>query len=179
VKILYTAAEIAQAIERLAREIARDHAGQPLVLLGVLKGAIVTTVDLARALAALPDGPSQIFVDFISVGSYGNSTQSSGSVRLRMDSAVSLQGQNVVLVEDIVDTGLTLEYLQALFEERGAAGVRTCVLFDKPARRKAAVPLDYAGLCVPDAFVVGYGLDYQEMYRNLPYLAVLETHQES
>ena len=168
---IYGAREIAAAVDRLAREIARDHAGEPLVMLGVLKGALYVTADLARKLSEIPDGPSEIFVDYISVASYGASTQSSGTVRLLMDSERPIAGKRVLIVEDVADNGLTLAFLQAFLRERGPASLRTCVLLDKPARRQVAVPLDYIGLPCPDAFVVGYGLDYQEKYRNLPYLA--------
>lgn len=172
---LYSAAAIAATVARLAAEITADHAGQPLVLLGVLKGALYLTVDLARALAGTMGGPSEIVVDYLCAASYGSSTRSSGQVRLLLDAAVPVTGRNVVLVEDIVDEGLTLQYLQALLKARGPARLRTCVLFDKPARRKVEVGLDYVGLPAPDAFVVGYGLDYQELYRNLPYLAELRS----
>lgn len=172
-RVLFTPEEIATAIERLARQIAEDHAGKPLVLLGVLKGALHVVTDLARAIARIPDGPSDIFVDYLCVSSYGNSTRSSGEVRMLKDTAEPLTGRQVVVVEDIVDNGLTLAYLQALLEERNPASLRSCVLFDKPYRRRVDVPVEYVGLQCPDEFVVGYGLDYQELYRNLPYLAQL------
>jgi hypoxanthine phosphoribosyltransferase len=170
---IYGPEEISAAVTRLAERIADDYSGRPLLLLGVLKGALYLTVDLGRALAALPNGPSEIFIDFVSVSSYGMSDRSSGSVRLLMDAEVPLEGRNVLIVEDLADNGLTLSFLQAFLERRGLASLRTCVLFDKPARRKVEIPLHYVGLSSPDAFVVGYGLDYQELYRNLPYLAEL------
>lgn len=172
-RVLYTADEIAEAVARLAGQIAEDHAGKPLLLLGVLKGALHVVTDLARALARVPNGPSQIFVDYLCVSSYGNSTRSSGEVRLLKDTVEPLTGRQVVIVEDIVDNGLTLSYLQALLRERNPASLRSCVLFDKPYRRRVDVPVEYVGLQCPDEFVVGYGLDYQELYRNLPYLAQL------
>lgn len=172
-RVLYTADEIAEAVARLAGQIAEDHAGKPLLLLGVLKGALHVVTDLARALARVPNGPSQIFVDYLCVSSYGNSTRSSGEVRLLKDTVEPLTGRQVVIVEDIVDNGLTLSYLQALLRERHPASLRSCVLFDKPYRRRVDVPVEYVGLQCPDEFVVGYGLDYQELYRNLPYLAQL------
>lgn len=175
---LYTSEEIALAVERLAGEVAADHAGQPLVLLGVLKGALYLTVDLARALSRQAESPSEIIVDYVSVASYGSGGRARGEVRLLMDAAVPVSGRNVVIVEDIADNGLTLEFLQAFLQERQPARLRTCVLFDKPARRQVAIPLDYVGLPVPDAFVIGYGLDYQELYRNLPYLAELGLPDE-
>ena len=172
-RTLYTREEIATAIERLAGAIAADHAGQPLLLLGVLKGALYVVVDLARAIAQVPDGPSEIYIDYLCVSSYGNATRSSGEVRMLRDTGSPVTGRNVVIVEDIVDNGLTLEYLQALLRGRNPAHLRSCVLLDKPYHRLVDVPIEYVGLRSPDAFVVGYGLDYQELFRNLPYLAQL------
>ena len=172
-KQLLSAEAIAEAVARLARRIAEDLSGKPLLLLGVLKGALYVTVDLARALAEIPDGPSEIIVDFVSVTSYGNATESSGQVRLLMDSSVPVAGRNVLILDDVADGGLTLQALQTLLQGREPASLRTAVLFDKPARRVADVRLDYVGLQLPDAFVVGYGLDYQEKYRTLAYLAEL------
>ena len=174
-KTLFTAAEIAAAIERLAGEIARDYAGKPLLVLGVLKGALHVTVDLVRALSRVPDGPSRIELDFIVVSSYGNSTRSSGEVRLLKDTSEKIAGRNVLVIEDIIDNGLTLQYLRSLLSGREPASLRSCVLFDKPYNRRVEVPVDYVGLVAPDVFVVGYGLDYQENYRNLPYLAQLQS----
>jgi hypoxanthine phosphoribosyltransferase len=170
---LFGADEIAHAIERLAGEIVRDYSRKPLTLVGVLKGALYVTADLARAISALPDGPSEIAIDYLCVSSYGNATRSSGEVRLLKDISEPVGGSNIVIVEDIIDNGLTLEYLRALLGERKPASLRACVLFDKPYHRTVDVPLEYVGLRVPDAFVVGYGLDYQELFRNLPYLAQL------
>ena len=174
-KTLFTSAEIDAAIERLAREIARDYAGKPLLVLGVLKGALYVTVDLVRALSRLPDGPSRIELDFIVVSSYGNSSRSSGEVRLLKDTSEKIGGRNVLVVEDIIDNGLTLQYLRSLLWGREPASLKSCVLFDKPYHRQVEVPVDYVGLVAPDLFVVGYGLDYQENYRNLPYLAQLQS----
>ncbi len=171
---IYSAEEIAAAIERLAGRIAADFTGQPLLLLGVLKGALYVVTDLARAIALVPDGPSEIVVDYLCVSSYGNATRTSGEVRLLKDTTATVTGKNVVIVEDIVDNGLTLEYLSALLAERGPARLASCVLFDKPYHRRVDVALNYVGLRCPDEFVVGYGLDYQELFRNLPYLAQLQ-----
>lgn len=172
---LFTQDEIAAAIRRLAKQIAEDHRGQPLMLLGVLKGALYAVSDLARAIAGVPDGPSEIVLDYMCVSSYGNSTRSSGEVRILKDTSRPVTGRAVVIVEDIVDNGLTLQYLRALLEERNPASLRSCVLFDKPYRRRVDVPVEYIGLRSPDEFVVGYGLDYQELFRNLPYLAQLRS----
>jgi len=172
-RALFSQAEIAAAIERLAQAIVRDHRRMPLMLVGVLKGALYVAADLARAISAIPDGPSEIGVDYMCVSSYGNASRSSGEVRLLKDLTEPVAGRNVVIVEDIVDNGLTLEYLRALLGERHPASLRACVLFDKPYHRTVQVPVEYVGLRAPDEFVVGYGLDYQELFRNLPYLAQL------
>jgi hypoxanthine phosphoribosyltransferase len=174
---LHSAAEIQAAVLRLAAKIADDYRGQPLVLLGVLKGALYFTVDLSRALAERPAGPSEILVDYVCVVSYGRLGQSSGQVKLLLPESVPLEGRHVVIGDDIADNGLTLSFLGALLKERRPAGVRTCVLFNKPSRRQVDVPLDYVGLTVPDTFVVGYGLDYQERYRSLPYVAELKLQE--
>ncbi|MGB8796491.1 MAG: hypoxanthine phosphoribosyltransferase [Candidatus Aquilonibacter sp.] len=170
---LFSSAEIAAAIERLANEIVADHRRLPLTLVGVLKGALYVAADLARAISAIPDGPSEIRVDYICVSSYGNASRSSGEVRLLKDLTDPVTDRHVVIVEDIVDNGLTLEYLRALLGERNPASLRACVLFDKPYHRLVEVAVEYVGLRAPDAFVVGYGLDYQELFRNLPFLAQL------
>jgi hypoxanthine phosphoribosyltransferase len=170
---LFGADAIASAIERLAGEIVRDYRNAPLTLVGVLKGALYVTADLARAISALADGPSEIAIDYLCVSSYGNASRSSGEVRLLKDIGETVAGSNIVVVEDIIDNGLTLQYLRALLGERKPASLRACVLFDKPYHRTVEVPVEYVGLRVPDAFVVGYGLDYQELFRNLPYLAQL------
>jgi hypoxanthine phosphoribosyltransferase len=172
-RVLFSRQEIAAAIEALAKRIASDYAGRSLLMLGVLKGALHVATDLARAIATKPDGPSEIIVEYVCVSSYGNQTRSSGEVRLLKDTSVALGGRDILLVEDIVDNGLTLAYLRALFLGRKPASVRSCVLFDKPYHRRVDVPVEYIGLTTPDAFVVGYGLDYQELFRNLPYLAQL------
>ena len=174
-RTLFTATQIAGAIERLAESIASDFAGQPLLLIGVLKGALYVTVDLVRALSTVAGGPSEIYVDYIAVSSYGNQNRSSGEVRMLKDTTQNISGRNVVIVEDIVDNGLTLEYLQGLLAQREPRVLKSCVLFDKPYNRRVDVHVDYIGLTAPDAFVVGYGLDYQEAYRNLPYLAQLHS----
>ncbi|HVS45407.1 MAG TPA: hypoxanthine phosphoribosyltransferase [Verrucomicrobiae bacterium] len=174
-RTLFSEAEIAQAIERLAMRIAADYRGKPLLLLGVLKGALYVTVDLSRAIARIVDGPSEVCVDYLCVSSYGSATRSSGEVRMLKDTTHPVTGRNVVIVEDIIDNGLTLEYLQALLGGRNPASLASCVLFDKPYHRRVDVEVDYVGLVAPDEFVVGYGLDYQELFRNLPSLAQLRS----
>ncbi len=170
---LYGPNEIADAVERLARAMAADYRNRPLVLLGVLKGSLYFTVDLSRALAAI-GGPSEIFVDYVCVVSYGSLGQARGQVRLLLDQSTSVEGRHVVIVEDLADNGLTLDFLRTRLKEQRPASLSTCVLFNKPSRRALAITLDYVGLTVPDTFVVGYGLDYQERYRSLPYLAELK-----
>ncbi|GAC1306062.1 MAG: hypoxanthine phosphoribosyltransferase [Vulcanimicrobiaceae bacterium] len=167
----FDAATIALAVGRLAASIAEDSGGEPVTLVGVLKGALFLTADLARALPPSVDAR----IDFIAVSSYGDGDRSSGEVRLLKDTSESVEGKNVVIVEDIVDNGLTLEYLQGLLAGRKPASLRSCVLLDKPYRRSVSVAIDYIGLTAPDAFIVGYGLDYQEKYRQLPYLARLHN----
>jgi hypoxanthine phosphoribosyltransferase len=174
---IYQPEAIAAAVERLAGEIASDHARQPLLLLGVLKGALCLIADLARALAERADGPSEIMVDYMCVERYGKAGSSGGAATLVMDGSLPARDANVVLVDAIVDRGGTLAFLHALLRERGPANLRTCVLFDKPARRELDVPIEYRGLTVEDVFAIGYGLDYKEDYRNLPYLAELREDQ--
>jgi hypoxanthine phosphoribosyltransferase len=171
--VLISAAEVAAAIRRMAAEIARDYAGRSLVLVGVLKGAVFVTADLARALAEVPDGPTDVQLDFIAVSSYGNAHRSSGEVRLIQDTTHAIEGRNVVIVEDIIDNGHTLQYLRAMLGNRRPASLSAAVLLDKPYHRAVDVPVEYRGLTCPDSFVVGYGLDYQERYRTLPYVAQL------
>jgi hypoxanthine phosphoribosyltransferase len=174
---IVSAAAIGKTVERLADSIAADHRGKPLLLLGVLKGALLLTADLARALAAKSDGPSEIMVDYLCAQRYGSLGTSGGEVRLRMDCGLPVKGANVVLVDDVADNGRTIEYLQTLLRGRGPASLRTCVLFDKPARREVDVRIDYLGMEVPNVFIIGYGLDYKELYRNIPHLAELREGQ--
>jgi hypoxanthine phosphoribosyltransferase len=172
-RILITAEQLADANRRMAEEIARDYAGRSLVLIGVLKGALFVTADLARALAETPGGPTDVQLDFIAVSSYGNAHRSSGEVRLIQDTTHAIEGRHVLIVEDIIDNGHTLHYLRAMLQNRQPASIRAAVLLDKPYHRAVDVKVDYVGLTCPDEFVVGYGLDYQERYRTLPYLAKL------
>jgi len=171
--VVFSETAIAAAVRSLAGALAhdhvRDHADAPVVLVGVLKGALFFTADLARALPPALDAR----IDFLAVSSYGDGDRSSGEVRLLKDTSESIEGRHVVIVEDIVDNGLTLAYLQGLLASRRPASLRSCVLLNKPYRRKIDVTVDYVGLEAPDAFVVGYGLDYQERYRTLPYLGRL------
>jgi hypoxanthine phosphoribosyltransferase len=164
---LITADQIADRVRSLAEEIRRDHGGD-LHLVCVLKGAFVFMSDLIRAL------PGDTSIDFMACSSYGKSTKTSGEVRLTKDLDSGLEGRNVVIVEDIVDTGLTLTYLQDILRARGPKNLRTACLLSKPSRRQVDVTVDYIGFTIEDKFVVGYGLDFDEKYRNLPFIGVLD-----
>jgi hypoxanthine phosphoribosyltransferase len=173
--VIFSEAEIAAAIGRMAEAIACDYSGKTVVLLGVLKGALFVTADLARRVAVAASGSVEIRLDFLAVSSYGNAHRSSGEVRLIQDTSHSIEGKHVLIVEDIIDNGLTLRYLMTLLGGRAPASIRVAVLLDKPYNRRVDVPVDYVGMTCPDEFVVGYGLDYQERYRTLPYVAKLRS----
>jgi hypoxanthine phosphoribosyltransferase len=160
--------ELAARITALAQEIRQDLPTEQIHLICVLKGAFLFLGDLIRAL----DG--RVSIDFMACSSYGAGTSSSGEVRLSKDLDSRIEGRDVILVEDIVDTGLTLHYLQEILLTRGPRSLRTACLLSKPSRRKIDVKVDYIGFTIEDKFVVGYGLDYAEQYRNLPYIGVLE-----
>jgi len=167
-EILITASQIHARVAEIAAAIRRDITGG-VHLIAVLKGAFVFLADLARHM----DGP--VSFDFVAVSSYATGTTTSGEVRLLKDLDTALDGKNVVIVEDIVDTGLTLTYLQNILRARGPRTLRTACLLDKPSRRQVPVQLDYVGFSIDDRFVVGYGLDYNGEYRNLPHIAVLRS----
>src|SRR5690348_4216424 len=167
VKILIPRTRIRRRIQELAKQIRKDFPDEPLLLVGVLKGAVFFLSDLARRI------PGEVSMDFIAVSSYGNDTRSSGQVRLTKDLDASIEGKTVIVVEDILDTGMTLQYLLRILEQRKPKRLRVAVLLDKPERRIAAVQADYVGFSIPNEFVVGFGLDYAERYRNLPGVAVL------
>ncbi len=165
---LLTADEIQQRIKSLAEEIERDYPeGDEIHLVAVLKGGFMFMADLVRAMSA------RVTMDFMAVSSYGKETKSSGQVRVLKDLDSSLENRNIIIVEDIVDTGLTLAYLQDILKARAPKTVRTACLLSKPSRRQVDVKVDYIGFTIDDHFVVGYGLDFAEKYRNLPYIAVL------
>ena len=167
--VLIGTAELRARVETLAQEIRRDFgAGTPVHLVSVLKGAFIFLSDLVRTM----EGP--VTCDFIAVSSYGSGSTSSGEVRLTKDLDQSLEGKDVVIVEDIVDTGLTLAYLQQILIAREPRTLKTACLLSKPSRRKIDVRVDYIGFSIEDRFVVGYGLDYGERFRNLPYIGVFE-----
>lgn len=167
-RILLDSNVIAQRVHELGQIIEREYAGKDLLLVSVLKGSIVFMADLVRAISI----PHEI--DFMATSSYGSDTTSSGVVRILKDLNVSIQGRNVVLVEDIIDSGHTLTYLARLMQERQPATLRIMALLDKPSRREAPIEVQWVGFSIPNEFVVGYGLDYNELYRNLPYIGVLK-----
>jgi hypoxanthine phosphoribosyltransferase len=155
-------------IEELGVEISNDYAGRDLLLIGVLKGAVFFMADLMRNLTI----PCEI--DFMAISSYGDSTDSSGVVRILKDLDINIEGRDVLIVEDIIDSGLTLSYLMRNLEAREPASLEICALLTKPERREADVPVRYIGFEIPNRFVIGYGLDFAERYRNLPYVGVLD-----
>jgi hypoxanthine phosphoribosyltransferase len=172
-RIIFGPEEIAAAIRRMAAEIARDYAGRALTILAVLKGAHLVAADLGRAISEVDGAPWDIQLDFIAVSSYGNAHRSSGEVRLVQDTTHSVEGKHILIVEDIIDNGHTLHYLRKMLANRNPASIASAVLLDKPFNRVVEVPVEYVGLSCPDEFVVGFGLDYQERYRHLPYVAKL------
>lgn len=165
---LFTGEQIQARIAEMGAEIARDYAGQNPLLICVLKGACVFFSDLVRAIDL------RLGVEFMAISSYGASTRTSGEVKIVKDLDVPIEGRDILIVEDIVDTGLTLSYLFSVLHNRGARSVKLAALLDKWERRQRDVPIDYLGFKIPDAFVVGYGLDFAERYRNLPYVAVIK-----
>ena len=168
-EVLVTEEELRTRIADLGRQLSEDYAGRDLLLVGVLKGAVFFLSDLMRSL----DVPCE--VDFMAVASYGSSTDSSGVVRILKDLDASIEGRDVLIVEDIVDSGLTLQYLLRTLNARGPASIEVCALLTKPSRREAEVPIRYTGFEIADKFAVGYGLDHAERFRNLPFVAALRA----
>jgi len=169
-EILIPEDRLQERICELGAQISRDYAGQDLLLLSVLKGSVLFLTDLMRCIT-IPHS-----IDFMATSSYGASTESSGVVRILKDLDEPIEGRNVLIVEDIIDTGHTLSYLLRMLRARTPKTVRICTLLNKPGRREVDVPVDYIGFDIPNEFVLGYGLDYAELYRNLPYIAVLAPH---
>jgi hypoxanthine phosphoribosyltransferase len=167
VRLLITSADIQEKIREMGKQIRADFPGELLLLVGVLKGAVLFLADLARQI------PGEVTFDFIAVSSYGKDTKSSGQVKLNKDLDSSIEGKVVIVVEDILDTGLTLQYLLRVLQQRKPKSLKVAVLLDKKERRIADVRADYTGFVIPDEFVVGYGLDYAERYRNLPDVGIL------
>jgi hypoxanthine phosphoribosyltransferase len=168
-RVLIDTAELAGRVQELGRQITADYGEREPVLVGVLTGAVIFLSDLIRAI----DGP--VRCEFIGVSSYGTAAESSGIVKITADLSSSIEGRHVLVVEDIIDTGRTITYLRRNLETRHPRTLRVCTLLDKIERREVPVDLDYVGFTIPNEFVVGYGLDYAGLYRNLPYLAALEV----
>jgi hypoxanthine phosphoribosyltransferase len=167
-EVLYSSTEIAATVGRLAAEIRGDYLDKEPLLLGILKGSFVFMADLVRRL----DSPLE--VEFVRLSSYGRGTESSGRISVVQGLRSAVRGRDVLVIEDIIDTGLTVAYLLDYLRKKRPASLRLCALLDKPSRREVPVPIDYLGITVPNKFLVGYGLDYDEKYRNLPDVCVLE-----
>ena len=167
-EILYTEDQLAEIVARMGRQISEDYRDKNLFMISVLKGSLIFMADLMRAVTI----PCSI--DFLSVSSYGAGTTTTGAVRILKDLDDSLEGKDLLIVEDILDSGVTLSFLMKNLSARNPRSIRLCTLLDKPERRKVDIHADYVGAQVPDEFIVGYGLDYAEKYRNLPYIGVLK-----
>ncbi len=167
-KVLISQQELHKKVEELGAQISRDYAGKNLMMVSVLKGSVVFMADLMRAVTV----PCEI--DFMSVSSYGHGVKTSGVVKIVKDLDIDLKNRDLLIVEDILDSGMTLNYIKNMLEQRGTRSIKICTLLDKPERRQVDLQADYSGFSVPDEFVVGYGLDFAERYRNLPYVGVLK-----
>lgn len=165
-EVLLTEKQLKEIVARLGREITEAYEGKNLLMIGILKGCVVFMSDLMRAVNL------KCRIDFMAISSYGSGTKSSGNVRILKDLDIDLAGYDVLLVEDILDSGNTLSYVRSLLASRGAKSVKICTLLDKPSRRTADITADFVGTEIGDEFVIGYGLDFDEKYRNLPYLGV-------
>lgn len=168
-RVLISEQELKSICKRLGEQISKDYEGKNLLLVSVLKGAVVFMADLMREITC------DCRIDFLSVSSYSG-TKTTGVVKFKKDLDIDPEGCDILLVEDILDSGVTLSYLRSVLEGRNAASIKVCALLDKPDNRKADITADYVGQVIPDAFVVGYGLDYDEKYRNLPYVGILAPH---
>ena len=171
--VLYSEEQISQKVSELAVKINADYEGSEPVFIGILKGSYVFMADLVRKIEL------KCSIDFMSVSSYGNNTNTTGAVKITKDLSGNIEGKHVIIVEDILDSGLTLSYLISYLQVRKPASIKICTLLDKPARRKTDVVANYSGFICPDKFIVGYGMDYAEHYRNLPMIAVLKPEAYS
>lgn len=167
-EILIPENQIQKRVEQLGNQISRDYEGKELFCIGVLRGAVIFLADLARYIKV------PMTIDFIAISSYGISTESSGVVRILKDLDENIENKDVLIVEDIIDTGLTLDYLLKILSSRKPASLKVCTLLNKKERKQIAVPIDYCGFDIPDKFAVGYGLDFKGLYRNIPYILVLK-----
>ena len=168
ITVLITEEEIYRRVRELAAQISKDYEGRKIRMVGILKGASFFMCELAKRITV------PVSIDFMQVSSYGGATESTGTVRIRKDLDESIEGLDVIIVEDIVDSGRTLAFLGDFLKSKGAKSIRYCTLLDKPERRVVDLKADYAGFEIPDQFVVGYGMDYDQEYRNLPYIGVVE-----
>lgn len=167
-EILISEEEVISRVKELGQQISKDYEGKELLVVGVLKGSVVFAAELLKNIT------TQCELDFMAVSSYGNSTESSGVVKILKDLDNDIKGKHILVVEDIVDSGVTLNYLQKYLKERNAESIEIVTLLNKPARRKVDIDVKYQGFEVPDEFIVGYGIDYAEKYRNLPYIGILK-----
>ena len=167
-RILFTEEQIKARVEELGKQISADFKGEDIVVIGLLKGCFMFIADLMRAI------DTNVAVDFMVVSSYGSGVVSSGEIKVRKDYSIDIEGKNVLIVEDIVDSGLTLAFVKDYLIVKSPKTIKLCTLLDKPERKTSKVEVDYVGFSVPDEFVVGYGLDYDEKYRNLPFIGVLK-----
>ena len=172
VEVLISTAQINERIDQLASEIMRDYKGKEIYMVCILKGGVIFMVDLARRIN------QTVKINFMDVSSYGDATESSGQIKILMDLDESIEGKDVLIIEDIIDSGRTLSHLKTLLLTRNPASFKICTLLDKPDRRVADVNVDYVGFAIPDEFVVGYGLDYAQRYRNLDYIGVLSFEED-
>ncbi len=169
--VLLTQEEIWERAKEIGKQISEDFAGEELVLIGTLKGAVVWMADMMKTISL------DTQIDFISASSYGSGTVSSGKVNIKKDIELDIEGKNVLIIEDIIDTGNTLKYLKEYFQKKNAKCVKICTLLDKPSRRVADIQGDYVGFSIEDLFVIGYGLDFDQKYRNLPYISYLDSYE--
>lgn len=168
IKVMLSEEELEQRIRELGAQISADYEGESVMIVCILKGAAMFACELAKRITV------PVIMDFMATSSYGSGTVSSGEVKIKKDLDLSPEGKNILIVEDIIDSGNTLNFLSHLFEERNAKSVKMVTMLDKPDRREVDVAVDYTGFTIPDEFVVGYGLDYDQRYRNLPYIGVIE-----
>lgn len=167
-EIMITETEIQEKVEKLGAQISLDYAGKEILLIGILRGSVLFLSDLMRAITV------DVTIDFMAVSSYGQSTKTTGVVKINKDLESSIEGLNVIVVEDIIDTGITLHYLRTYLQDRLPKSLKICTFLDKPQRREVDIKADYVGFEVENKFIVGYGLDYGQKYRNLPYITCLE-----
>lgn len=167
IETLISRAEVESRIRELAKIIEKEYKGKDLICVGLLKGSVLFLSDLIKEIDLA------LQIDFMNVSSYGNETTTSGNVKILKDTDIDVSGKDVLIIEDIIDTGITLEYVLGMFKSKGVASVKVCTLLSKPERRKVEVFVDYIGFEIPDKFVVGYGLDYAQKYRNLPYIGAV------